>query len=366
MGKLIVVAGGQFGSEGKGAVAASLAARHEAHSIRVGGPNAGHTVYDHAGKEWKLQQVPAAAVTVPGALMIGSGSEIDPDILDHEVKELDAAGFRVSSRLQVDVQATILWPKHASLETAGLPHGEAGITREIGSTGKGVGAARAERIWRKAILVGNEVTHHTYFGPVWHGLLAGDTARLATEMLTMGESILIEGTQGYGLGLHAGYYPFCTSGDCRAIDFLAQAGLSPWQVLPEDLEVWIVLRSFPIRVAGNSGPLFAETDWNSIGQPTEYTTVTKKPRRVGGWDPELARKAIAANGGRGRWLANPVRVALTFLDYVFPSLRDCDDIEKIFNVAGPWLEDRENEIGAPIRMVGTGPNTLVSLEVERA
>ena len=63
-GKLQVVVGGQFGSEAKGAVAAHLAAKEDdLFAVRVAGPNAGHTVIGNDGREWKLQQIPVAAVS---------------------------------------------------------------------------------------------------------------------------------------------------------------------------------------------------------------------------------------------------------------------------------------------------------------
>ena len=77
MGTLKVVVGGQFGSEAKGAVGAYLAADGRTATVRVAGPNAGHTAYDADGREWKLRQIPAAAVTTDTPIFIGAGSEID-------------------------------------------------------------------------------------------------------------------------------------------------------------------------------------------------------------------------------------------------------------------------------------------------
>ena len=70
--KLDVVVGAQYGSEAKGHLVADLAARRMKEGlnplvVRVAGPNAGHTGYDHNGKPWALRSVPVAAV-VPGTI----------------------------------------------------------------------------------------------------------------------------------------------------------------------------------------------------------------------------------------------------------------------------------------------------------
>ena len=43
-GRITAVIGAQYGSEGKGAVVAHIANQYGAH-VRVGSPNAGHTIY---------------------------------------------------------------------------------------------------------------------------------------------------------------------------------------------------------------------------------------------------------------------------------------------------------------------------------
>lgn len=376
MGKLQVVVGGQFGSEGKGAIAGFLAAGHRDHgvSIRVAGPNAGHTVLGkcpptcperslesmaakHWGGRhpWKLQQVPVAAVTNrEEVLIIAAGSEIDLDLLHREIEDLDSAGYAVSTRLHVHPSATIISKVDVERETLGQPHGQAGLTSRIGSTGKGVGAARAARVMRSAVTAGDieGVCHMT--GKALDFLVA--------QVLGGGGSVLVEGTQGYGLGVHTTFYPYTTSSDCRAIDFLAMAGISPWQVLPSDLEIWVVFRTFPIRVAGNSGPMRDEATWESLSLPPEYTTVTKKLRRVGLWDPRLASDAVQANGGSWR---GPVRVALTMADQYVQSIAGATSMDKLSDQSRRELtrliSKLQLDIPVPIQLVGTGPSTLIDL-----
>lgn len=335
--------------------------------MRVAGGNAGHTVYgecppsctfdpgaisrhapsDHVfnerwiGHPWRLRQVPVSAVSNrESVLLIAAGSEIDKDVLDGEITALDSAGYKVSDRLFIDSQATMVRPHHVQLEKS------SNLTERLGSTSKGIGAARSERIWRIA-----EIWKDT-------GAEGYNTSEAARATLNRDETVIIEGTQGYALGLHAGNYPYCTSSDCRAIDFLAMAGISPWDVAVTQFEVWVVARTRPIRVAGNSGPLKNETSWEALGLPEEKTTVTKKTRRVGEWDSQMVRDAVIANGG---YLTT--KIALTMLDHVFPDIAFEDDYRKILAHPGvaDYLRARSVECGVDISMVGTSPITMVEL-----
>lgn len=360
MGKLIVVAGAQFGSEGKGAVADHLTRPNREHNpvaVRVAGPNAGHTIHgqcppsciqgpDHLfngewiGHPWRLRSVPVSAVNNQDAtLIIAAGSEVDLEVLSGEVSELDEAGYQVSGRLIIDPQATILDRDHIAMEQADR------IQERLGSTAKGIGAARAERIWRRARLIKDESSV---------GSLVGHTADYMQAALTAGRTVMIEGTQGYGLGLHAGHYPHCTSSDARAIDFLAMAGISPWMPGVTEFEVWLAARVRPIRVAGNSGPMKGETSWAELGLPEEFTTVTKKVRRVGEWDGALVRRAVESNGG-----APVVRLAVTMADTLFDGLRGVNSPGELDDATWPevdsWLSKLEDESGARVEFVGTSP-----------
>jgi adenylosuccinate synthase len=347
--KIRVVCGAQFGSEGKGNVAAWLASQDKTMvCVRVGGPNAGHTVVHPTRPEVKLkfQHLPTGAVH-GNDCVIAAGSEVDLIILKEEIERLRQSGLE--ARVLLDGAATVLTADHSRAETGAAPHGEAGLTKLIGSTGKGVGAARADRIWRRARIV-NEVDFWNEMP--WE---VTNTLDFLHSKLSSDQDLLIEGTQGYGLGLHTRFYPYTTSGDARAIDFLAQVGLCPWGFPGIQVEPWLVARTFPIRVAGNSGPLQEEISWEEVGQKPEYTTVTNKVRRVGRWDNDLVREAIAANGGYS------VKLVLTFLDYVFEELADETDPVRIQFIAGDYLRNLERELFIPIHAVGTGPGTIVRL-----
>ena len=81
------------------------------------------------------------------------------------------------------------------------------------------------------------------------------------RLLSSNERVVIEGTQGFGLSLyHGGHYPKATSRDTTAGTFVGEAGLSPLDV--DDVKM--VIRTFPIRVAGDSGELPNETTWKAV------------------------------------------------------------------------------------------------------
>lgn len=349
-GKLSVVVGGQFGSEGKGHLVAWLSKQSTPNGeppivVRVAGPNAGHSAVDDNGITWALRQVPVAAVSNPDArLFIAAGSEVDFDVLLHEILQLDDAGFHVSSRLTVDPNATWLTAAHRLKESEGS-------TAKHGSTGKGIGEARSDRALRKAFQVKDWYESEPSYPP-FH---MEPTAQILIEELRRGAHVIIEGTQGYGLGVHSEFYPFATSSDCRAIDFLAMAGISPWVVDKPD--VWVVIRPYPIRIAGNSGPLKDETTWEELGLPSELTTVTRKTRRVGGWDAGLVRDAVRANGGN-------VKIAFCMADQVVPDVAGLDGGEFVFNPTSPlgqWVNRIENAVGdaSQVLWIGTGPGTAI-------
>lgn len=321
-GRIQVIVGGQYGSEAKGHIAGYLAARETRPPlcIRVAGPNAGHSVvHPDTGVKYALRQIPVAAVTNPHAILaIGAGSEIDPSVLIQEINLLESDGIGVRHRLFIDPGATILTEDHREVEAS------VNLVGRIGSTGKGIGAARAGRIMRTASTVGSPP--HPDDKQWWQAICkeVRPVQGIALGWITDGNTVQIEGTQGYGLGLHGKHYPQCTSSDCTAVDFLAMAQVNPWWVERYDLNVWVVFRPYPIRVAGNSGYLRDETTWEELGLEPEYTTVTKKMRRVGRWDPQLAMSALIANGHplTGKLGANgmTVKAAITMLDQLDPAV----------------------------------------------
>lgn len=304
-----VVVGGQFGSEGKGAFVSALHERlvrrgFDVTGIRVGGPQAGHTSF-YRGRAYKWQQLPAfGAAARPGRdrLVIGPGAEVDPEQFARE-----RAWVPPGVEVEVSEAATLMRPRYSSQEA--LEH----LGERLGSTQHGVGAARAARIWREALTVGQSFSGQVEVAWPAGVMFPSPDASPLDSMHPWGDAVIVEGTQGMGLSLHSSFYPFCTSGDVDPASTLALAGFPPmrWgrREFPR-LRVWVVFRPFPIRVGGNSGPLLDETTWENLGLPEERTTVTNRVRRVGRWDPVLYHSSMRRAGPE----AVPVLMMLDQLD----------------------------------------------------
>lgn len=299
-----IVVGGQFGSEGKGKVALEIvrSSSEPVTAIRVGGPNSGHTAFDRQGRRWALRQMPAACVDRNVDVFFTAGSYLDVDLLFQEIEELDYP----PNRIFISHYANVVTKQHKDWET------EAGLISAIGSTGSGVGGAVMASVARKAKGFPLQASYAREQSSLQPYLC--DTTTTLYGRLQLNHRIVIEGTQGFGLSLlDGGYWPNSTSRATTAAGALSESGLSPRDVD----DITMVIRSFPIRVAGDSGHLVEETTWEEIARNAnldsdirEYTTVTQKLRRVGKFDPELVRRALAAN--------NPTRLVLNHMDYVGP------------------------------------------------
>ena len=289
-----VLVGLQWGSEGKGRVAAAIAGRYQA-AVRVGGPNAGHTVW-YQGKRYINRSIPCAWVNPNCALYIGAGAAIDFKILDTEITDIGID----RSRLLIDRNAVMINVNDIERESALAP---------ISSTQHGVGAAHARKIGRQ---VGHAITAGQQDW-TYHNQRIGDVA--AGLHATSGR-ILVEGTQGALLAIDHGDYPYVTSRNPIAASLLGDCGLPP-----RAERVIGVARTYPIRVGGPSGPMGTEISWAEVarraGLPPgleERTTVTNKVRRVAELDYQRLAYAARLNG--------VTDLVVTFADYLDSSIRN--------------------------------------------
>ena len=332
-----VVVGGQYGSEGKGHVVSYLA-REYGLLVRVGGPNAGHTVRKSGGATYVHHQLPSGTLSNPKAkLLIGAGAVVRVDKLMTEIGECEVD----VSRLSIDPRVVIIRDEDIDAEE--------NLRARIGSTKQGVGSATARRIMER----GGDVT------------LAKDVLELApylrpgAEVLAQAYAasvpVLLEGTQGTGLSLYHGKYPYVTSRDTTVAGCLAEAGIPPRRVR----RVVMVIRSHPIRVAnpsgGTSGPMTIELDWRDIAARSgldedalriaEKTSTTKRDRRVGEFEWELLRLASLLNG--------PTDLALTFADYIDDRNSKARRYDQLTGDTIRFIEEIEDVAGAPVSLIST-------------
>ena len=330
-----VIVGGQFGSEGKGQIAAHIAPEYDC-LMRVGGPNAGHTVYEEP-KKHVFHLLPSGSYRNPYAkLLIGPGAVLNLNKLLEEVE-----GFHIEpQRLVIDENATIIREEDIAEEQK--------VKETIGSTGQGVGFATSNNIIAR---LREDSTHKAKNFKELRPYI-GSTNDELEHMYARNFKILLEGTQGTGLSLYHGLYPHVTSRDTTVAGTLSEAGISPKRVR----KIIMVTRTYPIRVGGKSGPFLSnELTWQIVAERsgknadelnrTEKTTTTKKDRRVAEFSWSLFRKACELN--------SPTDIALTFTDYISAQNEKARRYDQLTPETRQLIEEIERCSGVKVSLVGT-------------
>lgn len=358
-----VLVGGEFGSEGKGHIASYLAREYDV-LVRVGGPNAGHTVFS---PPYTFHMLPSGTRASEAQLVIGPGAVIGVPGLLKEIADCHVD----AERLTIDPQAMIIEQQDVIWETASL-------VGEIASTGQGVGYASARRIVGRGkyatsnpnLANGKNLTKRKKTNPRIEEVgvrLAKDikelrpfirsTSEELEKAFSAGKKVFLEGTQGTGLSLYHGLYPHVTSRDTTVAGCLAEAGISPNRVR----KVVMVCRTYPIRVGdapetkNTSGPMAQEITLKEIAKrsgislkelnATERTSTTKRERRISEFDWSLIRKAATLNA--------PTDVALTFVDYISIKNREARRFEQLTDDTIRFIEEVERVATTPVSLIST-------------
>jgi adenylosuccinate synthase len=331
-----IIVGGFFGDEGKGKIVAHIAHQDRPTIIARGGvgPNAGHTV-QVGDRQYGVRMVPSGFVYPDARLCIGAGVLVDPRVL---VSELDQVGAR--DRCFVDYRCGVIDEEHIARDRKS-DH----LRDTIGSTGTGCGPANADRVMRT-------------------GRLARDVPELAPYLLDVpaavnaeidaGQAVLIEGTQGFGISLYYGTYPFVTSKDTSASQIASDVGVGPTSVD----DVVVVFKAYPTRVG--EGPFSTEMTHdqsNALGIQ-EFGTVTHRERRIGCWDGEMARYSAMINGC--------TQAAITGIDKVDHDCFGATEWSQLSAKAREFIRCAEDDIGRPVTLVSTGPELtqIIDLRAE--
>ncbi len=349
-GLLTFVIGLQYGSEAKGSIVNYLSPGIDL-AVRTGAANAGHTLY-YEGEAHVMRQLPAAWTNRHAKLAIGVGAIISPNILLSEIKSVEEK-ISIKDRLAIDPNAHVITEEQIVRESL------TDLAERIGSTSvrssEGIGVAIADKVLRKASCV--QAKHVDSFKPY-----LTDTAELVNDTLDIGMPVLIEGTQGFGLSLDHGSFPYVTSRDTIVPALAASVGVSPHHY---QTQVIGVARTYPIRVAGNSGPFAAgskELTWDEVARRAgipigleERTTVTKLLRRVANFSIEQYVRACRIN--------RPTEIALTFADYLDWSIHDTHELSPpVYD----FIDNIEKAAGIPVTMVNTGPHATIDFDRYRS
>jgi adenylosuccinate synthase len=338
-----IVVGTQWGDEGKAKIIDYLTRGADVIVRFQGGANAGHTVIAE-GNKFVFHLVPSGIINPDKVCVVGNGVVFDARQFLREVNDLRALGISVEGRLFVSDLAHLVLPFHG-LEDAAAESNKAG--HKIGTTGRGIGPAYADKVSRTGIRVG-DLLDWTAFSEKFNVAFAAkrslittlyggrfdldaaavlaDCAKIRTELLpyitdTAGrlfdairakKQLLFEGAQGTFLDIDHGTYPFVTSSNTIAGAACTGSGIGPLAI---DHVVGIV-KAYTTRV-GN-GPFPTELS-DATGETLrrvggEFGATTGRPRRCGWFDSVMVRKAVQLNG--------LTRFALTKIDV----LNDLDEV----------------------------------------
>ena len=317
------VIGAQWGDEGKGKVVDYLAERAHMVVRFSGGNNAGHTVINEMG-EFKFHLIPSGIFWPQVTSIIGNGVVVDPEVLLDEARDLEERGAD-TSRLYISDRAHVIMPYHVLLDQ--LEERSRG-DNAIGTTGKGVGPAYADKVARTGIRLGDLLDEHALRQRLETVLLlknavitkvhdgepfaldelfercraygqrlvrfVASTEMMVREALSQGKRVLLEGAQGTLLDLDHGTYPYVTSSSPSIGGACTGLGISPTAIQA----IAGVFKAYSTRVG--SGPMPSEIE-DDVGaaireRAWEYGTTTGRPRRCGWFDAVAARYSTTVNG----------------------------------------------------------------------
>ncbi len=321
---VLVVVGAQWGDEGKGKIIDLLTERADIVARYQGGHNAGHTVVVGMD-EFILHLIPSGILHKGTTCIIGNGVVVDPAALIEEMDGLRRRGIKFNGALLISKNAHLIMPYHRALDIASEKMKGA---KKIGTTGRGIGPAYADKICRKGIRMAdllepevfreklavnigeaNFLLERFYNAPLIHQeqvfeeylgyakrlkQYIADTSVFLGEAIRKGKKVLAEGAQGTHLDVDHGTYPFVTSSSPTAGGACTGLGIGPGTVN----EVIGIVKAYTTRVGGGPFPTELEDRTGELlrSRGREFGATTGRPRRCGWIDLLLIRHAVRVNG----------------------------------------------------------------------
>ena len=319
----VLITGAQWGDEGKGRATDLLGSRVDYVVKFNGGNNAGHTVVI-GDEKYALHLLPSGILTPGVTPIIANGVVVDLAVLKQELDALNARGVD-TSKLKVSANAHVITAYHRTLDK---------VTerflgkRQIGTTGRGIGPAYADKINRvgiriqdifdesilrqkveaaldfknqvlvkiynrRAIGVDEVVDELLSFRELLEPMVC-DTSLMLHEAIESDKTVLFEAGQATMLDIDHGTYPFVTSSNATAGGASTGSGLPPQKID----RVIAVIKAYTTRVGAGPFPteLFDEMGEHLAKVGHEYGTTTGRLRRCGWYDAPMARYAARING----------------------------------------------------------------------
>jgi len=379
----LVLLGAQWGDEGKGKATDLLGYRVDYVVRYQGGNNAGHTVVI-GDQKYALHLLPSGILSSNCVPVIGNGVVIDPAVLLEEIKGLNERGID-TSKLTISLNAHLITPYHRTIDKVTERFlGKA----KIGTTGRGIGPAYADKINRIGIRVQdlfdpsilrqkleaalrdkNQVlvkvfnrnninvddvlAEYLNYAEILRPYVA-DTALLLNKALEEGKTVLLEGSQGTLLDVDHGTYPYVTSSNPTSGGACTGSGIGPTKI---DRVIGI-LKAYTTRVGSGPFPteLFDEDGEALRRIGGEVGVTTGRNRRCGWFDAPIARYATRVNGLTDFFLTKldvltgwekiPVCVAYEVdgkrVEEVPASQSDFHHAKPIYEYLDGWKEDISN------------------------
>lgn len=319
MTKADLIVGIQWGDEGKGKIVDMLSQNYDLVCRSGGGHNAGHTIWVD-GIKYALHLVPSGILHPNIINIIGNGVVVNPEVLIKEMSQFK----NLEGRFYISDRAHLNLAYHSLIDQA---KERLKGDKAIGTTGKGIGPAYADKISRTGHRVGELLnpellstnlmndfeTNRVYLDALgvqipskdeiyqelkgFKEALApyiADTTQILWRAMSENKKILLEGAQGTLLDIDHGTYPYVTSSNTIAAGACTGLGLSPKSIG----DVIGILKAYTTRV-GNGA--FPTEDHGVDGQTMcevgkEYGTTTGRRRRCGWLDAVAVRYASMLNG----------------------------------------------------------------------
>ena len=409
MNKADLIVGLQWGDEGKGKIVDMMAQEYEVVARFAGGHNAGHTIVTD-GKKYALHLIPSGILNFNAVNIIGNGVVVCPNNLIKEMSQFK----NLEGRLWLSDKAHLILPYHQLIDQAKeRMRGD----KAIGTTGRGIGPAYADKISRSGHRIGELKDVDILFEKVLEYLkqnrtllnimgidipkkeslkddlkffkdkllpFIADTTQMIQKNLKEDKKILLEGAQGAMLDIDHGTYPYVTSSNTIAGGACTGMGLSPKQIG----KVTGIAKAYCTRV-GN-GPFPSEeigVDGERLReQGAEFGTTTGRPRRCGWFDAVAIRYACMLNGCDQISLMKldvldgfkKIKICIGYefegemIDYVpydlkrvkpiyetfsgWESVKGINEYDKLPNLAKAYIETIERVSGVKVGIISTSPD----------